>query len=70
MPTGTTLPTKTLDRIVTIASANSGITSARVARGYKRFADTDNLEALVAALTPETQGYFSAWLKDVAIAEN
>ena len=69
MPAGTTLPTKTLDRIVAIAGANSGITAARVARGYTRYADSDNLEALVAALTPETQGYFSAWLKDVTLAE-
>ena len=69
MPTGTTLPTKTLDRIVAIASATSGITSARVAHGYTRYADSDNLEALVAALTPETQGYFSAWVKDVTLAE-
>jgi hypothetical protein len=70
MPSGTTLPTKTLDRIVAIAGANSGITAARVAHGYTRYADTDNLEALVAGLTPETQGYFSAWLKDVTVAEN
>jgi len=70
MPAGTTLPTKTLDRIVAIASANSGITGSRVARGYTRYADTDNLQALVAGLTPELQGYFSAWLKDVTIAEN
>ena len=69
MPAGTTLPTKTLDRIVAIAGATSGITSARVAHGYTRYADSDNLEALVAALTPETQGYFSAWLKDVTLAE-
>jgi hypothetical protein len=69
VPAGTTLPTRTLDRIIAIAGANSGITAARVARGYTRYADSDNLEALVAALTPETQGYFSAWLKDVTVAE-
>jgi hypothetical protein len=70
MPAGTTLPTKTLDRVVAIAGANSGITASRVAHGYTRYADTDNLEALVSGLTPETQGYFSAWLKDVSVAEN
>lgn len=69
MPAGTTLPTKTLDRIVAIAGANSGITASRVAHGYTRYADSDNLEALVAALTPETQGYFSAWLKEATVAE-
>jgi hypothetical protein len=69
MPAGTTPPTKTLDRIVAIAGANAGITASRVAHGYTRYAESDNLEALVAALTPETQGYFSAWLKDVTIAE-
>jgi hypothetical protein len=70
MPAGTTLPTKTLDRIVAIAGANAGITGSRVAHGYTRYADAENLQVLVAALTPETQGYFSAWLKDVTIAEN
>ena len=70
MPSGTTLPTKTLDRIVAIAAANSGITGSRIARGYTRYADSDNLQALVAGLTPESQGYFSAWLKDVTLAEN
>src|SRR5437879_2642477 len=72
MPAGTTVFTKTLDAIVRIASANSGLAGspARVVRGYTRYADTDNLENLVATLNAETQGYFSVWLKEITVAQN
>ena len=75
MPAGTTIFTKSLDRIVAIAQSNSLFTGAplwnggtRVNRGYTRFADTDNLESFITGLAPETQGFFSAWLKEATIA--
>lgn len=63
MAAGTILVTKTLDRIKTIATGISGIGASRVFQGYRRFADSENLENLIAALTAETQGYFFFWFK-------
>ena len=75
MPTGTTIFTKSLDRIVTIASANSLFSGSpqwnggpRVVRGYTRFNDSDNLENFVSGLTAESQGFFSVWLKEATVA--
>jgi len=65
---GTTNPTKTLDRVIAIAAAYSGIQA--VDQGYRRFADVENFEATVQAYVSDTQGYAAFWLKEVSIAEN
>ena len=62
MAAGTTFLTKTLDQIATAAGAVSGLTS-KVFQGKKRFTDAQNFEALVKALTGQTQGYLAIWFK-------
>lgn len=75
MPLGTTIFTKSLDRIITIASGHSLFSGSplwnggpRVLRGYTRFDDADNLESFVTGLVAESQGFFSAWLKEATLA--
>jgi hypothetical protein len=65
MSAGTTAVTKSLDRAVAQAKTITGIGSARVYQGYKRWAEADNFEAQVRALTPLTQGYFSVWIDEI-----
>ncbi len=67
---GSTQYTRTLDQVIVVAKAITGIGNSRAYQGYKRFADATNFEANVAALTAETQGYFWAGLKRVAAREN
>ena len=57
--------TKTLDRICAIAAAQSGIGAARVLKGYRRWSETEDFQALVRSLAAETQGYFWAALRAV-----
>lgn len=65
MPAGTTALTKTLDRICAIAAGESWIGAGRTFKGYKRFGDGENFDALVRALTAESQGYFWCAIKGV-----
>lgn len=62
MAAGTTFLTKTLDQIASAAGGIGGLT-ARVFQGKKRFTDAQNFEALVKALTGESQGYLAVWFK-------
>jgi hypothetical protein len=57
--------TKTLERLLAQAKTVSGIGNDRAKAGYIRYGESDNLDALVAALTAHTQGYFSLWLRGV-----
>jgi hypothetical protein len=59
---GNTGPTKTLDRAVAQAKTISGLGSSRVFQGYKRWAESDNFDTLVQALTANTQGFLALWL--------
>jgi len=70
MAAGTTIYTKTLDRVLAVAKSIAAIGNSRAFQGYKRFADGDNLEASIAALTAETQAYFFCVLDDLAVKEN
>lgn len=63
---GSTQQTASLDEVVAIAAGYTGITAAY--QGYKRYTDAQNLDAIVAALTPYTQGVFSCWLKECSVA--
>lgn len=60
MPAGATGLTKTLDQIATNVATVGGI-GARVYQGRKEFADADNFEAIVKALTTQSQGAFGIW---------
>lgn len=55
--------TKTMERIYTIANGVTGLTG-RCSKGYKRWAESQNFETLVSALT-SSQGYFWVNLKGV-----
>lgn len=67
---GTTILTLTLDAVCTVAQNYSGITAARVAKGYRNYADTENYQQTVANLTPKTQAYAAFWLKRATVAQN
>jgi hypothetical protein len=62
---GSSAPTKTIDRIVTIAKAISGIGSSRGYQGLHRFGDAENFYRNVEALTAGTQAYFWASLRAI-----
>jgi hypothetical protein len=59
-------PTKALARIAARAATVTGITSNRVATGYKRWADSDDLERNIRSLTASTQGYFWAGIESLS----
>jgi len=61
MAAGTIGITKTLDQIKVVAAAVTGLTSARVFQGYKRFTSAEDFYADVKALTAESQAFFSYW---------
>ncbi len=61
MAAGTVSPTRLLDRVNVIASAVGALTG-RVYQGKKRFAEVDNLEQDIRALTAETEGVFGFWM--------
>jgi len=67
MPAGTTLFTKSIDRLATLANAYSGM--QQVYKGYTRFAEAQNLDALIIAQTAEIQARFSVWLTSVEISD-
>jgi hypothetical protein len=65
MGAGASAPTKTIDRIVTIAKAIGGIGSSRGYQGLHRFGDAENFYRNVEALTASTQAYFWASLRGI-----
>jgi len=67
MPAGTTLFTKSIDRLATLAGAYSGV--QQVYKGYTRFAEAQNLDQLVTQQTAQIQARFSVWLTSVEISD-
>jgi hypothetical protein len=66
MPSGTHTETKTLDRICALAAAQAGIGAQRVAKGYRRWSESEHFQEQVRACAAEVQGYFWAALKKVS----
>lgn len=62
---GSRIETKTLERIVAIAKAISGIGASRVDTGLVPVSDAEDFEAKVKLLKAESQGYFWVALKSV-----
>jgi hypothetical protein len=62
---GTTPETKTLERIWTIAAAYAPVGASRVFKGFKKFTDAENLNALIRGLTAYSQGYFWCTLRSI-----
>lgn len=46
------------------AVSPTGAVSLRVSQGKRRFAEIENFETIMQALTSETQGHFSCWLDE------
>ena len=64
---GTTLSyAKTASNVASVAVSLIAGVSKRISQGFKRWGDTENFEALAAALTSQAQGYFWAAIKRVS----
>lgn len=70
MAAGLTVWTKTLDKVLAVAKANSGIGINRAFQGYKRWANNENLEDQIRGLAAETQGYFFCQLKNAGYSDS
>lgn len=67
MAAGTTIYTKTLDKVLVLAKAITAIGNSRAFQSYKRFAESSNFEKDVQALTAEVEAYFFCQLGDIEL---
>lgn len=75
MAAGTTFFTKSFDAFCDLATAfiqpgQSTAYLSAVNKGYKRYADNQNLDQLVQGMTPYTQGILSVWINSYELEEN